>query len=155
MENYMPLLTVTDAVYEIAAAAAMIKNMTIPQLAEKAVHLYVAQLEEEDRNLIQAIRLRKNANYHTPGKAPTSNEAARSVHYRSARLTFRREQIESLPSDGLITIETPKGTFEMTRSQFEAEFPKVVRSSSYSRAGVYHYPTVPSKAMKYLKERSS
>jgi len=151
----MPMLAVTDSVYEIAAAAAMIKNMTVPQLAEEAVHLFVAQLEEEDRNLIQAIRLRKNANHNTPAKAPTSNEATRSVHYRSTRLTFRREQIESLPPDGLVTIETPKGTFEMTRSQFETDFPKVINSASYSRAGVYHYPTVPGKAMKYLKERSS
>lgn len=82
------------------------------------------------------------------------------MHYRSTRLTFRREQIESLPPDGLVTIETPKGTFEMTRSQFdpeqfETDFPKVISSASYSRAGVYHYPSVPGKAMKYLKERSS
>jgi hypothetical protein len=149
------MLPVTDSVYDIAAVTAMIKNMTIPQLADKAIHLFVAQLKEEDRSLIEAIRLRKKANSQTPAETSASNGLTSTVSYKSKRLSFRREQIESLAADGLIIIETPHGTFEMTRSQFEADFPKVVTSASYSRAGVYHYPTVPGKAMKYLKERIS
>jgi hypothetical protein len=154
-EKKMSMLPVTDSVYEIAAATAMIKNMTLPQLADKSIHLFVAQLEEEDRSLTEAIRLRKKANGQTPVGPSPSNGVTSTVSYRSTRLTFRREQIESLAPDGLIIIETPNGTFEITRSQFETDFPKVLSAASYSRAGVYHYPTIPAKAMKYLKERIS
>ncbi len=57
----------------------------------------------------------------------------------------------ALTSEGLISIETPHGIFEMTKSQFEADFPNVISSQSYLKNGVYHYPTVPEKAKKYLK----
>jgi hypothetical protein len=151
----MPMIALTDTVYDIASATAMIKNLTIPQLADEAIHLFVSQLGEEDRNLIEAIRLRRKANSPVTTETSTSNGTTSTVSYKSKRLTFRREQIESLSQDGHLIIETPTGTFQMTRSQFEAEFPKVLTSASYSHAGVYHYPTIPEKAMKYMKPKTS
>ena len=38
----------------------------------------------------------------------------------------------------------------MSKSEFYRTFDNVVRSRSYRERGLYHYPTVPEKALKFL-----
>lgn len=50
----------------------------------------------------------------------------------------------------MFEIETPAGTFRMTKGQFHADFPEIVASVSYRDLGLYHYPMIPYKAFRYL-----
>lgn len=91
----------------------------------------------------------------TPGRGiEQSAGAGRSIaaEYFSARLTFRRDVIERLAPDAALRIVTPLGTFEMTRAEFEDAFANVAASKSYRDGGVYHYPTLPEKALRFRRE---
>lgn len=65
-------------------------------------------------------------------------------------MEFRRDTIEPLSHDTMFEIETPAGTFRMTKGQFHADFPEIVASVSYRDLGLYHYPMIPYKAFRYL-----
>ena len=58
--------------------------------------------------------------------------------YTFSRLAFRRDVIESLAPDESFEVNTPEGTFRFTRRQFEAEFPKAIKTPSYLQRGLYH-----------------
>jgi len=68
---------------------------------------------------------------------------------RHSRLGFRAEVIESLADDDEFQVTTPVGVFRMTKAQFHKTFANVARSMSYRERGLYHYPTVPSKAERF------
>lgn len=70
--------------------------------------------------------------------------------YSFSRLGFRADVIEALGPDDVFRISTPVGTFQMSKSEFYRTFDNVVRSRSYRERGLYHYPTVPEKALKFL-----
>ncbi len=70
--------------------------------------------------------------------------------YEFSRLGFKADVIEPLRPDERFRIVTPEGTFEMTKAEFYRDFDNVVRSMSYRDRGLYHYPTTPEKALKYL-----
>lgn len=46
-------------------------------------------------------------------------------------------------------IDTPNGTFVMTKSEFYETFANVIKTKSYRENRIYHYPVTPQKAMKY------
>lgn len=71
-------------------------------------------------------------------------------NYSSTRLLFRRSVIEGLAEGEKFQIVTPQGTFELTRQEFEFEFPNVVESRSYRLKGIYHYPRTPQRALRFL-----
>ena len=71
--------------------------------------------------------------------------------YEFHRLGFKAEVIEPLGKQDKFRIVTPEGTFEMTKGEFYRDFANVVRSMSYRERGLYHYPTTPGKALKYLR----
>ena len=85
--------------------------------------------------------------------AERSRSAQRDVaaEYFCARLTFRRDVIEALEPDDAFRVVTPRGTFEMSRAEFEDVFPNVVESRSYRDGGVYHYPTLPEKVQRFRR----
>lgn len=92
---------------------------------------------------------------NVPQKTSCKSKSARSVNtaeYSATRLTFKRDEIERLTSEGLIIIHTPDGTFEMKKSDFYATFRSVVVSESYQKNGVYHYPKTPQKAYRFCKK---
>lgn len=68
---------------------------------------------------------------------------------RFSRLAFVRAQIEPLEAEDLFRIETPTGSFEMSKAQFYETFHNVTASRSYRVGGLYHYKTVPSKAEQF------
>jgi hypothetical protein len=88
------------------------------------------------------------------GAAPDDVEApvhaTPSARYSATRLLFRASVIEPLNWSEMFRVDTPDGSFQMSKSDFYWEFSNVVASYSYSENGIYHYPEVPAKAMKYL-----
>lgn len=71
-------------------------------------------------------------------------------NYTATHLEFRRDTIEPLPEDSVFEIETPAGTFRLTKADFHAHFPEIVSSVSYHDLGLYHYPMIPYKAFRFL-----
>ena len=72
------------------------------------------------------------------------------IRYPYSRLAFRRNVIEQLAASDSFEVETPKGTFRFTREQFEKGFCNVIKTKSYLKYGLYHYPKTPEKALGYL-----
>jgi hypothetical protein len=69
--------------------------------------------------------------------------------YRFSRLCFRRDVIEPLAESASFRVVTPVGTFEMTKGEFYETFANVPKTRSYREIGLYHYPTLPSKALRF------
>lgn len=69
--------------------------------------------------------------------------------YSHSRLCFRADRIEPLAPHDTFRIVTRVGIFQLTKAQFYADFPNVRDSASYQTAGIYHYPSPPSRALKY------
>ena len=72
--------------------------------------------------------------------------------YEATRLLFRAKVIEELNDSDLFRIHTPQGTFAMTKADFYRVFSNVVGTKSYKERGIYHYPTIPFKALQFLKK---
>lgn len=76
--------------------------------------------------------------------------ALRANSYRATRLLFRANVIEGLADDQSFRIETPDGTYEMTRAEFLHTFANVADSNTYRSTGEYSYSTTPAKARRFL-----
>lgn len=72
-----------------------------------------------------------------------------TARYEASRLTFKRDAIEPLPDMDAFRVDTPDGSFVMTKAEFYAEFPGVVASLSYQR-GLYNYSVTPQRAFAYI-----
>lgn len=70
--------------------------------------------------------------------------------FASKHLAFDRHEIERLAAEALFEVVTPAGTFRMSRAEFEAAFPEVTSSVSYTELGEYHFPRIPYKAFRFL-----
>jgi hypothetical protein len=79
--------------------------------------------------------------------------AATSTHgvvsYSATRLLFKAAVIEALDPEQRFRVETPVGTFELTKADFYRVFRNVVQSASYRDHGIYHYSTLPRKALEF------
>lgn len=71
------------------------------------------------------------------------------ARYEASRLTFKRDIIEPLAGTDAFRVDTPDGSFVMTKAEFYAEFPGVVASQSYQR-GLYNYSVTPQRAYAYI-----
>jgi hypothetical protein len=65
------------------------------------------------------------------------------VTYTYYRFGFKRREIEPLGDDDAFRMVTPVGTFQMTKAQFYATFPGVIRSRDYQGRGEYNWPKLP------------
>ena len=74
----------------------------------------------------------------------------KATQYKYSRLAFKREIIEKLVPSDSFEVETPEGTFRFTREQFERVFSNVIKTKSYLKRGLYHYPRTPEKALPFL-----
>ena len=81
---------------------------------------------------------------------PRRVAALRANSYRATRLLFRAEVIDGLADDQSFRIETPDGTYEMTRAEFLRTFANVAASNTYRSTGQYSYSTTPAKARRFL-----
>jgi hypothetical protein len=74
------------------------------------------------------------------------------VTYQFSRLCFKADIIiEPLADDDQFQVDTPEGSFVMTKLEFYRAFPNVVGTRSYKRGRVYHYPRTPQKATCFLQ----
>jgi len=71
--------------------------------------------------------------------------------YDFYRLRFKADVIEPVRDHDLSCVVTPVGTFQMTKAEVYRDFDNVVRSRGYRDRGLYHYPPVPDKALKYVQ----
>jgi hypothetical protein len=53
------------------------------------------------------------------------------------------------PLRDVLEVVTPEGTFSMTKREFHSDFAGVLPTRSYAERRIYHYPTVPQRALKY------
>jgi len=74
------------------------------------------------------------------------------IEYTSTRLTFKRDEIESLENDDYIKIHVTNDntSYKMTKKEFYATFNNVINSKSYIELGNYNYKKTPDKALKYI-----
>lgn len=72
-----------------------------------------------------------------------------AVTYTFSRLCFKADKIEPLSPASQFRVITPVGTFQMSKADFYRDFPRVVISKSYVRDRIYHFPKVPSVALRY------
>lgn len=80
---------------------------------------------------------------------PPSNSSQFAVTYQFSRLCFKADLIEPLKLDQAFCVVTPVGTFVMTKREFYENFPNVLSSQSYRVRKIYHYPTLPQKALPF------
>lgn len=71
--------------------------------------------------------------------------------YKYSRLCFKADIIEPLADEDQFQVDTPEGSFVMTKSEFYRVFPNVMRTRSYQGGRVYHYPRTPQKAACFLR----
>lgn len=88
----------------------------------------------------------------------SQNEDQQHARYSATRLLFRREVIERLAPEGVLTIDIHPADGEpfavsMTRKQFEQTFAHVLTTRSWAQ-GNYHYPTLPSRARAFITDGS-
>ena len=72
------------------------------------------------------------------------------VEYEFSRLCFKADLIEPLDWDDYFCVITKGVVFKMTKREFYENFPNVVGSKSYQERRIYHYPTIPKKAEKFI-----
>ena len=74
------------------------------------------------------------------------------LEYTRARLTFLRDEIESLKNEDhfIVHVKNDQASYKMTKGDFYNTFNKVVKTKSYLKTGNYNYPKTPSKALKYI-----
>jgi len=93
--------------------------------------------------------VKKEKPERSSAEAEPSNQGSVTT-YSHPRLCFKSKHIEPLNEEDLFQVETAKdGTFRFTKAEFYEVFPNVIRSVSYKEDGIYHYPTVPKKALPF------
>lgn len=73
-----------------------------------------------------------------------------SVRYEFGRLCFKASVIEPLQMDDRFCVVTPAGTYSFSKREFYEVFPGVVASASYRERGIYHFPSPPKRALRFL-----
>lgn len=78
-----------------------------------------------------------------------AREAESIIEYEYPRLTFLKHVIDQLQPDDIFRVRCRDGIFEFTKSEFEADFQKVIHSKQYQNYGFYAYRTTPERAHYY------
>jgi hypothetical protein len=75
---------------------------------------------------------------------------APKARYSFSRLCFKSDVIEQLEPADHFRVDTPDGSFQMSKEEFYRDFANVIESKSYREGGVYHYPAPPQHTLKFL-----
>ena len=127
----------TEADYELVSE---IMDEVIPKVTEKHLDDYEQKSEiTEDKKPVETYQIEE------------IQKISRLITgYKHQRLCFYSSVIEPLHDEDLFQVETYNhGTFRFTKAQFHQHFPNVVKSVSYKEHGMYHYPTIPDKALPF------
>ncbi len=92
----------------------------------------------------------RRATVRPPAAAVPGDSGPIALTYRATRLHFKRDLIEPLALGDRFAVETPVGTFSLTKHEFYDVFPNVIESRSYREHGGYHFPQPPKKALQFL-----
>jgi len=111
-----------------------------PQLVLRDIDNYQYSFHYNQKNYPPIQNVREKPGIEAQGCAAT---------YEFSRLCFKADVIEPLEMDDRFCIVTKVGTFVMSKRDFYETFSNVVKSKSYMQGGIYHYPTVPRKALKF------
>ena len=109
----------------------------------RALQALLDTLGPADRDAI--LQVVERSLFRPPDRRPEAGMVA----YSFRRLCFKKSVIDSLGPDDIFRVDTPHGSFAMTKADFLRDFPNVINSESYKQAGLYHYPKVPRKAERY------
>jgi hypothetical protein len=85
-------------------------------------------------------------------RPPTAAEASRgvAVGYSAKNFTVYRSVIEGLGPTERFRMDTPGGSFELSRQDFEASFPNIARSPSFERGRYVISGRPPAAADRFL-----
>lgn len=120
------------------------------RLIEIVTSSYVRGLSGEEAGVINGLKqaaLTRLAS--VPVTAAESATRDPTATYKFSRLCFKRDVIEPLGSHDSFRVETPVGSFQMTKADFYRVFPNVVESRSYAKGGIYHYRKLPGQAEEF------
>ncbi len=112
----------------------------------------VLKLEDKDSTVIeQELKVEVREEKLEKGSAKEVSKDSKAITaYSHPRLCFKSSHIEPLSDEDIFQVETAKnGIFRFTKAEFYRVFPNVIKSVSYRENGIYHYPTVPRKALAY------
>ena len=85
-------------------------------------------------------------------KATSASARRPSVQWQSSSLTFYRHRIESLkPNDVFSVVIEGKGTFQITKAEFQRVFNNVVMNADYRNQGFFTYEDVPEEARPFIQ----
>jgi hypothetical protein len=132
--------------------------------AREVVELFDRKVEE-----LRALRPTRRATPGRPSAASASRGAPENlatsrytggrnaatlphpaVRYASSRLTFKADLIEPLAPPEHFRVDTPVGSFQMSKAEFYDAFPKLVQTPSYQVQRVYHSKAPPRHALPFL-----
>ena len=106
----------------------------------------VADAISEEKNIKKDELNTENTN------SPKYIKPMRIIEYTSARLTFKKDDIEPLRDHDIIRIHVTNDstTYEMTKKDFYTVFSNVVSSKSYTEIENYNYKKTPQKALQFM-----
>ena len=106
----------------------------------------VADAISEEKNIKKDKLITGNTN------SPKHIKPMKIIEYTSARLTFKKDEIEPLRDHDIIRIHVTNDstTYEMTKKGFYRVFSNVVSSKSYTEIGNYNYKKTPQKALQFM-----
>jgi len=132
----------TEADYELVSE---MMDEVIPKATEKHLDDYEQKSEiTEDKKPVETYQIEE-----------IQRISRLITGYKHQRLCFYSSVIEPLHDEDLFQVETySHGTFRFTKAQFHQHFPNVIKSVSYKEHGMYHYPTIPGKALPFKIKKS-
>lgn len=148
----MPILnvSVTAETKILLDALSVLTQHPIGRVIEIVTSSYVRALPEKEAGVVNGVKQAALARLVSAGgAAAASGRAVPVASYKFSRLCFRRDVIEALAPHDSFRVETPVGTFQMTKADFYRVFPNVVKSRSYAEDGIYHYRKLPSQVEEF------
>jgi hypothetical protein len=150
-DMYMPVISVPiqPETKILLDALSILMQMPTGRVIETLASAYLQALPAPEAKAISALKevalTRIDAEINPA--ASGSNEFVTT--YKFSRLCFKRDVIEALGPTDTFRVETPVGTFQMTKADFYRVFPNVVQSRSYLSDGIYHYRKLPGRAEEF------
>ncbi len=138
--------TIEFSAEQLAAYAEHLKKAAAQAEADKLAALR----PEPPRRVVAEAAPRPRAK-RQPSTPPQTRRGL-AASWSAPRLTFYKHKIEPLhPKQSFkITVEG-NGDFEITKEDFMAHFNDVIMSPSYRADGLFTYPQIPDKALRYRK----
>jgi hypothetical protein len=147
----MPILnvSVSSETKILLDSLSILTQMPSGRVIEVVTSSYVQALPEKEEAVVNNLKRAALARLASTDTAAVEAGRAPAAAYRFSRLCFKRDVVEALGPQDLFRVETPVGTFQMTKADFYRVFPNVVKSRSYAEDGIYHYRKLPSQAEEF------